>query len=69
VCGDFNQPAREGWTPPTSAVAPSPPAATYPADAPVEAIDYCIVEGMTAAAEAMASTASDHLPVVVTCSP
>jgi endonuclease/exonuclease/phosphatase family metal-dependent hydrolase len=64
VCGDFNQ-TREAWMPPSSVVVPGSPVPTYPAHAPTAAIDYCLVDGLTADAEVMASDASDHLPLVV----
>jgi endonuclease/exonuclease/phosphatase family metal-dependent hydrolase len=64
LCGDFNQTPSD-WLPTSATVAPSPVLATYPAEAPGEAIDYCVLGGITGEAHVLPSTASDHLPVVV----
>jgi endonuclease/exonuclease/phosphatase family metal-dependent hydrolase len=65
VCGDFNQP-RDAWASPTSVVVvPDQPAATYPAEQPTEAIDYCMMHGITGVGRVRPSDASDHLPLVV----
>jgi endonuclease/exonuclease/phosphatase family metal-dependent hydrolase len=64
LCGDFNQP-REAWTPPSSVVVPSSPMSTYPAGAPTDAIDYCVLDGVSADAHVLASEASDHLPLLI----
>ena len=65
LCGDFNQ-QPSAWLPDTTAVVPEPAVATYPAHAPDESIDYCVLKGLAGEAEVLASTASDHLPIVVT---
>jgi endonuclease/exonuclease/phosphatase family metal-dependent hydrolase len=65
LCGDFNQPSA-AWLPTSTVVAPDAPVATYPARAPVEAIDYCVLGGATAKADVLDSEASDHRPLVVT---
>jgi endonuclease/exonuclease/phosphatase family metal-dependent hydrolase len=64
LCGDFNQ-APSDWLPSWATVVPSTGLATYPAEEPVEAIDYCILGGMTGDAQVVPSMASDHLPLVV----
>lgn len=67
VCGDFNQPP-EAWLSSPWEITPAPSVATYPTKDPVEAIDYAIFRGVEAIAAARQSTASDHLPIVVTTS-
>jgi endonuclease/exonuclease/phosphatase family metal-dependent hydrolase len=67
VCGDFNTPASS-W--PSDghafAVCPDPPEATYPANQPVEPIDYCIASpGIHMSAEVLSAAGSDHLPQLV----
>lgn len=64
LCGDFNQAASD-WLPPSATVAPNAALATYPSEAPVESIDYCVLGGMAGEAHVVPSMASDHLPVVV----
>jgi endonuclease/exonuclease/phosphatase family metal-dependent hydrolase len=63
VCGDFNQ-APEDWLANGLSTAPSPAVPTYPADAPRERIDYCLLTGAVGEAQTMTSLASDHLPVL-----
>lgn len=65
LCGDFNQPAS-AWLPDPAAVAPWPAVDTHPADVPTEPIDYCVFRDLTGEAQVLTSTASDHLPVVIT---
>jgi endonuclease/exonuclease/phosphatase family metal-dependent hydrolase len=64
VCGDFNQPP-EGWVTNGLSTAPSPAVPTYPAAAPRERIDYCLLAGASGAAQIVPSGASDHLAVLV----
>jgi len=64
VCGDFNQ-APDSWSASAGTAVPTLQRPTYPADRPVEAIDYCLLDGITADAEVLNSDASDHLPLVV----
>jgi endonuclease/exonuclease/phosphatase family metal-dependent hydrolase len=65
ICGDFNQPAAawdsRGWL-----VAPEDAIPTYPADDPIEPIDYCLsghIKRLTA--KIKQADGSDHLPLVV----
>lgn len=67
ACGDFNTPPstwageRRG-----AAVCPDPPEPTYPAAAPTDPIDYCLVSaGLEAEASVLRTGGSDHLPVLV----
>ena len=67
ICGDFNTPSSSwlGTATPVSA-----PVMTYPAGNPAEPIDYCIASpGFELRAEVLASTASDHLPLLITATP
>lgn len=68
ICGDFN-------ASPTSCfgehsphqVSPDPVQPTYPADHPVEAIDYCIsAAGCPISGRVLQATGSDHLPILIT---
>lgn len=68
LCGDFNQPASS-WLPDSAVTVPQPPIDTYPTNDPVEAIDYCVLGGMTGDGHVLASTASDHLPIVIRLDP
>ena len=68
VASDFNTPASS-WLDPAAPVAVSAPLMTYPASAPAEPIDYCIASpGFQLDAEVLDSTASDHLPLLITAS-
>jgi endonuclease/exonuclease/phosphatase family metal-dependent hydrolase len=50
----------------TITVSPDPPVATYPADDPVEPIDYCLAApGIGLTTEVLAAAGSDHLPLLV----
>jgi endonuclease/exonuclease/phosphatase family metal-dependent hydrolase len=67
VCGDFNTPASSWLDNDCSVVVcPEPAQSTYPANQPVEPIDYCVsspdllVEG-----KALPVDGSDHLPLLV----
>jgi endonuclease/exonuclease/phosphatase family metal-dependent hydrolase len=67
LCGDFNT-SPSSWLgagdPVT--VSPDPPVATYPADDPVEPIDYCLAApGIVLSAEVLPVEGSDHLPQLV----
>jgi endonuclease/exonuclease/phosphatase family metal-dependent hydrolase len=64
VCGDFNQPP-DVWLPEGRSYVPKPALATHPSQAPGERIDYCLIEGMSAEAQTLTSTASDHLPLLI----
>ena len=69
IASDFNMPASS-WLDPAAPVAVSVPLMTYPASAPAEPIDYCIASpGFELRAEVLASTASDHLPLLITATP
>ncbi|WP_158579008.1 endonuclease/exonuclease/phosphatase family protein [Spongiactinospora rosea] len=66
VCGDFNLPAS-AWVSDGGplVVAPEPAVATYPAEDPTEAIDYCVASsGTTLEAEVLRVTGSDHLAIL-----
>lgn len=67
LCGDFNT-APSSWLgdggPIT--VSPDPAQPTYPADHPVEPIDYCLASpGIHLNAEVLPVAGSDHLPQLV----
>lgn len=63
ICGDFNTPAS-AWA---NSTVTSPELFTHPAAEPVEAIDYCVCSADVAAdASLIDSTASDHLPQLIT---
>lgn len=64
LCGDFNQPPGD-WLPGSGFFVPNPAVPTYPASAPVEAIDYCLLGSATGEADVLPSDASDHRPLVV----
>ena len=64
VCGDFNQPP-EAWLATGSSPAASPAVPTYPTSAPTERIDYGLLAGTVAETRVIASTASDHVPVLL----
>ncbi len=67
VCGDFNTPASS-WLHHYRSVTmcPVPAQATYPADQPVEPIDYCIASpGVITKANVLLTSGSDHLPIIV----
>jgi endonuclease/exonuclease/phosphatase family metal-dependent hydrolase len=67
LCGDFNTPASS-WldATDTAMVAPEPAKATYPADKPVEAIDYCVASpGVSLDAKVLDVKGSDHLAILV----
>jgi endonuclease/exonuclease/phosphatase family metal-dependent hydrolase len=69
LLGDYNTPASSwlGRYPSLRAV-PFPAEPTYPAKAPVEAIDYCLApQALPVHAAALAEVGSDHLPVLVQC--
>jgi endonuclease/exonuclease/phosphatase family metal-dependent hydrolase len=64
VCGDFNQPAT-AWDLDGHQVAPVDDAPTFPANHPVEAIDYCLAGRIsTLSAHAINADGSDHNPIV-----
>jgi len=70
ICGDFNTPAS-AWVDSASTltVAPDPALPTYPADDPVEPIDYCVASpGLRLEAEVLSDEGSDHRPVLFRCS-
>jgi endonuclease/exonuclease/phosphatase family metal-dependent hydrolase len=65
LLGDYNtrRPSWLGQYPFLRAV-PFPAEPTYPAKAPVEAIDYCLApQALPVHAAALAQAGSDHLPV------
>lgn len=65
VSGDFNQPAAS-WVDANISVVPDPAIPTYPTLNPDEAIDYMLLRGVAAISyDAIASDASDHLPIAV----
>jgi endonuclease/exonuclease/phosphatase family metal-dependent hydrolase len=67
LCGDFNTPASS-WIGGADAIvtAPRPERPTYPADRPVEAIDYCVASsGVSLDAEVLDVRGSDHFPVLI----
>ena len=69
ITGDFNTPASS-WLDPAAPVAVSAPLMTYPASAPAEPIDYGIASpGFHLDAEVLNSSASDHLPLLITATP
>jgi endonuclease/exonuclease/phosphatase family metal-dependent hydrolase len=67
VCGDFNTPAsfwRDNGRP--VVVCPEPAQPTYPADGPVEPIDYWVASpGFFVEGKVLSIRGSDHLPLVV----
>jgi endonuclease/exonuclease/phosphatase family metal-dependent hydrolase len=67
VCGDFNTPASSWLDGDRSVVVCREPAQpTYPADEPVEPIDYCIASpGLFVEGKVLPVGGSDHLPLVV----
>jgi endonuclease/exonuclease/phosphatase family metal-dependent hydrolase len=67
VCGDFNTPASSWLDSDRSVVVcPEPAQPTYPADDPVEPIDYCVASsGLLVDGKVLRGGGSDHLPVVV----
>lgn len=67
ICGDFNMPST-AWLTGTEgfSVTPAPPVPTYPASAPIESIDYALVDPTCRArAEILVGTASDHNAVLL----
>ncbi|MFB9303748.1 endonuclease/exonuclease/phosphatase family protein [Kibdelosporangium philippinense] len=66
LCGDFNTPASSWLSSSDSvSVAPRPAVPTYPADEPVEAIDYCVASpGIVLNAKVLDAAGSDHLAVL-----
>lgn len=65
ICGDFNTPPADLPGHESVTIAPDPAQPTYPAEHPVEAIDFCITShGASTAAEVLAAPGSDHLPVL-----
>lgn len=67
LCGDFNTVASSWLDRDHSVVVcPEPAQSTYPADEPVEAIDYCVGSpGLVVEGEVLRVGGSDHLPVVI----
>jgi endonuclease/exonuclease/phosphatase family metal-dependent hydrolase len=67
VCGDFNTPASSWLHNDRSVVVcPEPAQPTYPADEPVEPIDYCVASpGLLMEGKVLPVEGSDHLPLVV----
>jgi endonuclease/exonuclease/phosphatase family metal-dependent hydrolase len=70
LCGDFNTPAASWLADDRDVVvAPIPAVATYPADDPVEAIDYCLASpDVSLDVKVMDASGSDHLAVLVSAS-
>lgn len=67
VCGDFNTPASS-WLENNDSVVvcPEPAQPSYPANAPVEPIDYCIASsGLLVEGKVLEVGGSDHLPLLV----
>lgn len=66
ICGDFNsQPGSCFGEHDTLQISPNPVQPTYPADAPDEAIDYCIAaHGLAATTTVLQAQGSDHLPLL-----
>ena len=66
VCGDFNVPASS-WLTEAGEMkfCPNPEEPTYPAEHPIEAIDYCIASpGIATDAKVLPTHGSDHCPVL-----
>jgi endonuclease/exonuclease/phosphatase family metal-dependent hydrolase len=67
VCGDFNTPASS-WLDSNHSVVvcPEPARPTYPANKPVEPIDYCVASpGLLVEGKVLPVGGSDHLPLLV----
>lgn len=64
VCGNFNR-EPSAWLTAPFACTPDPAVPTYPSSSPSEAIDYCVLSGLTARSRVHRSDASDHHAVVV----
>lgn len=71
LLGDFNMPASD-WIDEYSLLSayPTPAEATHPIKEPVEAIDYCVgSQALRVQAEVLPEAGSDHLPILVQCTP
>jgi endonuclease/exonuclease/phosphatase family metal-dependent hydrolase len=67
VCGDFNAPVSSWLDNDHSiVVCPEPAQPTYPANEPVESIDYCVASpGLFVEGKVLPVGGSDHLPLLV----
>lgn len=67
ACGDFNTPASSWLDDDHSVVVcPEPAQPTYPANEPVEQIDYCVASpGLLVEGRVLPVSGSDHLPLLV----
>lgn len=63
VCGDFNQ-GPDLWHPDDPSRVPEDQP-TYPAGAPTESIDYCLLRGVEGKGRVLPSEGSDHLPLLL----